>query len=1652
LYTIEAKAGSGGSISPAGDVTVRHGYDRTFTITPDEGYEIKEVKVDGKNVGKITSYTFENVDKDHKIEADFEQKEYIIEAKDEKGGKISPEGDIKVDHGDDLTFTITPDSKYNILDVEVDGVSQGALTTYTFYNIQADHTITAKFAKRTHIITATAGEGGTIDPSGEVVVEEDKDKTFNITPDVGYDIEEVIVDGEAVGAVLSYEFKDVKASHTISVTFKQKTYTIRSSAGEHGSINPSGARVVAYGSDLRFTMTPDPGYGIEDVRVDDQSVGTPASYTFENIRANHSIHVSFKREVRVEDVDIPNVTMKIGDVVKASLTVSDDLGLAYELVSGSIGGYALEDFVRISATSYEASFVIREGGTSYNASQDIPVSDLVISFEDIQSRAYNKPIVQGNDPIDAAYPEISSMRVEGGDKKIGDEVVLTIQADGRGYSADPQSTINEIPLSAPNVSFSDEGNGNYRISYRIEDGDKDVVPPLSELQVSLVLVKPSGNVGQPYSLVSNASELSIDANAPVVLRMEVSSVEVGVGGIAKLTLTADGPGYTPGEETAINGVPLSSPRLSFTELLGGLYEFSYTVAPEDDPVAPGMLEASVVLFDPAGNLGGPFLELEANQLEIYTDLPLATFADPPEVCEGEEAQITVLLSGRPPWNFVLNDGTENTSFTGITSASYQLSISPHQSSTFYITSVTDVNGVENTETQEMELLVHGKTEVEIINLAQGYSVNSPPVKLEASVPGGTFSGPGVFSATDFFYPEIADTVNSPHSIYYEFTNEKGCTSETSRLVHVLGSDAAILIPASTICANEDPFAVSVLNVMAEDGSFSLLNSASEEASGLTDHGNKTATIDPASLDEDTYTLEFHYLDAGIHTLRKSFRVESVNSPTILNLSENSYCQSVLPFELLSDMEEVMFEGPGVSGNLNDGYMFNPREAEPGPVTITCTSFSESGCTASSQQEILVAVAPEVKFEISSACIPDGGELVSFTNLSSGKAFVDSWSWDFGDPGSADNSSELSDPTHFYQETGSRSISLTAVTKEGCVDNFVLDSVIDSKPIPDFTWISDCFIPGSEVMFVNLSDYGLAEVDTTIWTIKNLDGKMLGQVGSKTSADTVGFPFMEARTYLVDMYTVNAGGCSNELSKEIKLQPSVLLGSEGYQEDFDDSEGLWTIQSEDQVTWAWDVPDFEGYSGDAGNKAWFTQQASEGNAYREHSVIQSPCYDLSKIERPLIRMDIMRSFVPYMDGAVLQYKVGVSGEWKTLGADTPGIAWYNSSNILNKPGGSSVGWGMNEFKPDQEWVTAVHDLDPVEGESHVVFRVAVASSGDQTLNNQGFAFDRLRIEGRTKLAVLEHFTDNSDRSSRQADDFLDAMVKAHPKDVIDLQYHLSPDGLDPMARNNPDPPITRSFNYGVPQLPYTVLDGGYIPEHRYDLSGPSAGPVEDHMRLLTLEKPEFHIDLSVDWLRSGLELTARVSSESERLDKYIQLYLVVFETSVTAYTGENGDTQFRNVVLDMLPSARGVLLGDKWRKGNLDERSYTWAYPSYVEDVEELAVAAFVQDRGTGQILQAAVDYKDKTVGISRPETLPASMTVYPNPAHDHVFVNLGEKTRWAGKIEVLDMGGKVVHAEELPPGYQLVRMDIAHLNRGMYVLRWMERDQIRGVNKMVKTR
>lgn len=111
-----------------------------------------------------------------------------------------------------------------------------------------------------HVITATAGAGGSISPSGTVTVIPGASQTFNITPETGYRIADVVVDGVSAGATSSYTFDNVTADHTISASFAPSSYTITASAGANGSISPSGAVAVNYGDSQIFTVTPNAGY------------------------------------------------------------------------------------------------------------------------------------------------------------------------------------------------------------------------------------------------------------------------------------------------------------------------------------------------------------------------------------------------------------------------------------------------------------------------------------------------------------------------------------------------------------------------------------------------------------------------------------------------------------------------------------------------------------------------------------------------------------------------------------------------------------------------------------------------------------------------------------------------------------------------------------------------------------------------------------------------------------------------------------------------------------------------------------------------------------------------------------------------------------------------------------------------------------------------------------------------------------------------------------------------------------------------------------------------------------------------------------------------------------------------------------------------
>lgn len=311
VHKITVSAGENGSVAPE-TAAVLHGGDQTVSITANAGYQIADVRADDISVGTPGSYTFTNVMAGHTISARFAVElpdSYIITASAGMGGHISPVGTVSVNHGARLTYTITADAGKQVADVLVDGVSVGAVATYTFTNVTASHTISASFTAElpdTHNITASAGTGGRISPSGTTAVSHGASQPYTITPNAGYHIEEVRVDGASVGAVGVYTFTNVTAAHTISASFAKDTYNITASAGTNGTVTPAGVTAVMHGSDQAYTITAAAGYHVANVLVDGTSIGAVTTYTFTNVTAGHSISASFS-----ENTPLPPSTFTI---------------------------------------------------------------------------------------------------------------------------------------------------------------------------------------------------------------------------------------------------------------------------------------------------------------------------------------------------------------------------------------------------------------------------------------------------------------------------------------------------------------------------------------------------------------------------------------------------------------------------------------------------------------------------------------------------------------------------------------------------------------------------------------------------------------------------------------------------------------------------------------------------------------------------------------------------------------------------------------------------------------------------------------------------------------------------------------------------------------------------------------------------------------------------------------------------------------------------------------------------------------------------------------------------------------------------------------------------------------------------------------------
>ncbi|QQR07494.1 S-layer homology domain-containing protein [Flavonifractor plautii] len=255
--SITSSAGENGSIAPEGKVYVPAGRSQKFDFTPGTGYAVDRVTIDGTayvNNGvnllpgmdtweKWESYTFADVREDHTISVTFGEDTNNNNVPDANEGTVTLTYDANSGEGSapapqsakkwtavtvaENTFTR---SGYSFAgwNTQADGSGEDYAAGDAFQLTGQNAVLYAQWSYNgggstgtaRYTIEASAGHGGGISPDGRVRVSRGSDKTFRITPDAGYEIADVLVDGESIGAVSRYTFETVRKNHTIEAEFR----------------------------------------------------------------------------------------------------------------------------------------------------------------------------------------------------------------------------------------------------------------------------------------------------------------------------------------------------------------------------------------------------------------------------------------------------------------------------------------------------------------------------------------------------------------------------------------------------------------------------------------------------------------------------------------------------------------------------------------------------------------------------------------------------------------------------------------------------------------------------------------------------------------------------------------------------------------------------------------------------------------------------------------------------------------------------------------------------------------------------------------------------------------------------------------------------------------------------------------------------------------------------------------------------------------------------------------------------------------------------------------------------------------------------------------------------------------------------------------
>lgn len=294
MINVSANPSAGGSVTGGG--TVKDGSNIVLYQSANNNYRFTGWYENNKLVSTTSQLALNNVTSDHTIVAAFERTTCNVSVKLSDGAAGSVTGAGTVAYKGSVTLTAKANPGYNFVGFIENNqmISTNATTTLT--NITTDRNITAQFKAGKYTVnlsvspanTGSVTGGGTFDDNAKVVIK--------ATPANGYAFYAWTLNGQVFSTDPQFTIDKIQTSYNIVANFipaNTATVNITSSAGAGGGIAPVGTTKVTLGGRLSYSIVPTNGYRIADVVVDGKSVGAVTTYTFSDVRADHTIAATF---------------------------------------------------------------------------------------------------------------------------------------------------------------------------------------------------------------------------------------------------------------------------------------------------------------------------------------------------------------------------------------------------------------------------------------------------------------------------------------------------------------------------------------------------------------------------------------------------------------------------------------------------------------------------------------------------------------------------------------------------------------------------------------------------------------------------------------------------------------------------------------------------------------------------------------------------------------------------------------------------------------------------------------------------------------------------------------------------------------------------------------------------------------------------------------------------------------------------------------------------------------------------------------------------------------------------------------------------------------------------------------------------------------